>query len=62
MKTKILIVDDEPEIVEILTDLLVQKGYDIAKAYSQAEARTQIKEYDPLTTPRFFTPERVRVG
>jgi len=47
MKTKILIVDDEPEIVEILADLLVQKGYDIAKAYCQAEARTQIKEYDP---------------
>ena len=47
MQTKILIVDDEPEIVEILADLLVQKGYDIAKAYSQAEARIQIKEYAP---------------
>jgi DNA-binding response OmpR family regulator len=47
MKAKILIVDDEPEIVEILADLLEQKGYDIAKAYSQAEARIQIKEFNP---------------
>lgn len=47
MKAKILIVDDEPEIVEILEDLLVQTGYDIAKAYSQAEARIQIREFNP---------------
>jgi DNA-binding response OmpR family regulator len=47
MKTKILIVDDEHEIVELLEDLLLHKGYDIAKAYSQEEARRQIEAFKP---------------
>ncbi len=47
MKTKILIVDDEHDIVELLEDLLLQKGYDVAKAYSQAEAREQIENFGP---------------
>jgi len=47
MKTKILIVDDEHDIVELLEDLLLQKGYDVAKAFSQAEARAQIEAFKP---------------
>ncbi|HDP67336.1 MAG TPA: response regulator [Candidatus Marinimicrobia bacterium] len=47
MKTKILIVDDEHDIVELLEDFLLQKGYEIAKAYSQAEARTQLEAFKP---------------
>jgi len=47
MKTKILIVDDEHDIVELLEDLLLQKGYNVAKAFSQAEAREQIENFQP---------------
>lgn len=47
MKTRILIVDDEHDIVELLEDLLLQKGYKVAKAYSQAEARSQIEAFKP---------------
>ncbi|MBN2602226.1 MAG: response regulator [Candidatus Marinimicrobia bacterium] len=48
MKTKILIVDDEHDIVELLEDLLLQKGYNVATAFSQAEARAQIEAFKPL--------------
>ncbi|MDO9547678.1 MAG: response regulator [Candidatus Marinimicrobia bacterium] len=47
MKIKILIVDDEHDIVELLGDLLLQKGYNVAKAFSQAEARSQINAFKP---------------
>ena len=47
MKTRILIVDDEHDIVDLLEDLLLQKGYDIAKAYTQAEAQEQIEKFNP---------------
>jgi len=47
MKTKILIVDDEYDIVELLEDLLLHKGYNIARAFSQAEARDQIEKFKP---------------
>ncbi len=47
MKTKILIVDDEHDIVELLEDLLLHKGYNVARAFSQAEAREQIKTFKP---------------
>lgn len=47
MKTKILIVDDEHDIVELLEDLLLHKGYNIARAFSQAEARDQIEKFKP---------------
>jgi DNA-binding response OmpR family regulator len=47
MKTKILIVDDEHDIVELLEDLLIQKGYDVATAFTQAEAREQIEKFGP---------------
>lgn len=47
MKTKILIVDDEHDIVELLEDLLLHKGYNVARAFSQAEAREQIENFKP---------------
>lgn len=47
MKTKILIVDDEHDIVDLLEDFLLQKGYEVAKAFTQAEAQAQIDAFKP---------------
>ncbi|MCG2715436.1 MAG: response regulator [Candidatus Marinimicrobia bacterium] len=47
MKTKILIVDDEHDTVECLDDLLLHKGYNVASAFSLAEAREQIEKFKP---------------
>ena len=44
---KILIVDDEHEIVELLEDFLDQQGYSIAKAYSKKEAIEQVEKFLP---------------
>ncbi len=44
---KILIVDDEREIVELLEDFLDQQGYSIAKAYSKKEALEQVEKFLP---------------
>ena len=34
MKKKILVVDDEPSIVELLTYNLKKEGYEVLKAYN----------------------------
>ncbi len=44
---KILIVDDEQDIVELLDDFLIQKGYDTAKAYTKREASERIDKFKP---------------
>lgn len=44
---RILIVDDEHEIVELLEDLLTEKGYNVSTAFTLDEARQKIKQYDP---------------
>ena len=38
MRKKILVIDDEPSIVELLTYNLRKEGYDVLKAYSAEEA------------------------
>ncbi|MDD5765996.1 MAG: response regulator [Candidatus Marinimicrobia bacterium] len=44
---KILIVDDEYDIVELLEDLLLQKGYVVEKAYNRKQAEAAIETFQP---------------
>ncbi|PIS28447.1 MAG: hypothetical protein COT43_06340 [Candidatus Marinimicrobia bacterium CG08_land_8_20_14_0_20_45_22] len=44
---KILIVDDEFNIVELLEDLLLQKGYIVEKAYNRKQAEAAIETFQP---------------
>lgn len=46
MKTKILLVDDEPDIVEFLQYNLVQEGFDVITAFDGSEALSKIS-YKP---------------
>jgi DNA-binding NtrC family response regulator len=46
-KTKILIVDDEPAIREVLEMILQEWGYDVRLASDGAEARDLVESYDP---------------
>ncbi|MFH1125916.1 MAG: response regulator [Candidatus Altiarchaeota archaeon] len=41
---KILVVDDEPEMVDILTILLKNAGYNVSKAYSGTECLTRVEK------------------
>ncbi|MFA5261767.1 MAG: DNA-binding response regulator, partial [Candidatus Omnitrophota bacterium] len=38
MKKKILVVDDEPDIVDLIQSRLVRQGYEVICAYNGAEA------------------------
>jgi len=44
---KLLVVDDEPAIVEIITQMLSVQGYDIRNAYDGDEAVLIAKEFRP---------------
>ena len=44
---KILITDDEPQIVRILTLLLERAGYEVFSAYNGAEALTKLRTEQP---------------
>ncbi len=46
-KKKILVVDDERDIVEFLKDLLVDNGYDVIPAYNGVEAMELVKNDTP---------------
>lgn len=46
-KQKILIVDDEEQIVTAYGDHFAREGYEIAKAYDGAEALEKVKEFAP---------------
>src|SRR6185295_6878071 len=46
-KTKVLIVDDEPAIREVLEMILQEWGYDIRLASDGAEAKEMVEGYDP---------------
>ncbi len=46
-KTKILIVDDEPAIREVLEMILQEWGYDVRLASDGAEAKEMVETYDP---------------
>lgn len=47
MKQKVLIVDDEPNIVIAIDFLLRQKGYQTEKAYNGKEALQKVKTFQP---------------
>lgn len=44
---KILIVDDEQEVAELLEELLTQLGYETTKAYTKTQAAALLKEFNP---------------
>src|SRR5262245_10680545 len=46
-KIKVLIVDDEPAIREVLEMILQEWGYEVRKASDGAEAREMVESYDP---------------
>ncbi len=46
-KTKVLIVDDEPAIREVLEMILQEWGYDVRLAADGAEARGMVESFDP---------------
>lgn len=46
-KIKILIVDDEPDIVEMLSYNLIREGYEVASAYNGEEAIVKAHEHKP---------------
>jgi two-component system, OmpR family, response regulator SaeR len=46
-KTKLLVVDDEPAIVEIISKMLSDHGYDTRNAYDGDEAVSIAKEFRP---------------
>ena len=47
IKTKILIVDDEPAIREVLETVLTEWGYQVRLASDGSEARELVESYDP---------------
>ncbi|HET54940.1 MAG TPA: response regulator transcription factor [Ignavibacteria bacterium] len=48
MNPKILLVDDEPDIVEFLEYNLIQEGFDVIKAYNGMEALEKLSENPDL--------------
>lgn len=44
---KILIVDDECDVVNTLEDLFIQQGYSVFKAYNRKEAKIVIEKFAP---------------
>lgn len=69
MAYKILVVDDEPDIVESVKNRLIREGYDVFTAYDGEEALVRVAENDPdvvvldLTMPKlngFEVLRRVR--
>ncbi|MGA7719761.1 MAG: response regulator transcription factor [Ignavibacteriaceae bacterium] len=57
MKTKILLVDDEPDIVEFLQYNLVQEGFDVISAYDGIEALTKISQKPDLVILDIMMPK-----
>ncbi|MBI4737706.1 MAG: response regulator [candidate division NC10 bacterium] len=44
---RVLVVDDEPDAVELLQEFLTAKGYDVITASDGEEALRQVKEHRP---------------
>ncbi|MBI3085635.1 MAG: response regulator [candidate division NC10 bacterium] len=44
---RVLVVDDEPDAVELLQEFLTAKGYDVLTASDGEEALRQVKEHRP---------------
>jgi len=47
MSAKVLIVDDEPEVVRLLEVILTRAGYQVAKAYSGRECLSLLTRENP---------------
>ena len=47
MQKRILIVEDEPSIVELLTLVLSREGYELATCQTGRDAITKMKEFHP---------------
>ena len=45
--TRVLVVDDERANVELLTDFLREKGYEVSSAFNGVEALQKVKEERP---------------
>ena len=59
MSKKILIVDDDPAVVDFLNEVLTDNGYTTEKAYNGAEALTKVKIFRPdLITLDMDMPEK----
>ncbi|PKN06738.1 MAG: response regulator [Deltaproteobacteria bacterium HGW-Deltaproteobacteria-8] len=59
MSKKILIVDDDPAVVDFLDEVLTDNGFLTAKAYNGAEGLTQAKAFLPdLITLDMDMPEK----
>jgi DNA-binding response OmpR family regulator len=58
MDFKILVVDDEPDIVQVVSGRLTREGYAVATAFDGEEALTKFAAFDPdlvlldLTMPK----------
>jgi DNA-binding response OmpR family regulator len=58
MGFKILVVDDEPDIVQVVSGRLKREGFEVATAFDGEEALTKFAEFDPdlvlldLTMPK----------
>lgn len=47
MAYKILVVDDDKDIIEILQKRLLREGYEVSVAFDGNEALSKLKEFDP---------------
>ncbi len=47
MPAKILVIDDDPDIVDVLTVLLEEEGYEVVSANDGKEGLARIKEENP---------------
>ena len=47
MAHKLLVVDDDREIVEMLNKILVREGYDVKVAFDGEEALARVRDFDP---------------
>jgi DNA-binding response OmpR family regulator len=44
---KILLIDDDPDVITVLQLLLKKKGYEVATASREEEAYSQVKQFEP---------------
>ena len=63
MDKKILVVDDEKPIADILQFNLKKEGYDVECAYDGNEALEMVEEFKPdLILLRYYAPSKRRNG
>jgi DNA-binding response OmpR family regulator len=62
MAKKVLMIDDDPEFVEAISNLLDAKGYDVHTASNGKEGVEKAKAENPDIILRNFTKTRVNVA